>query len=148
MIPARMVARYFLSKVDEDAGDSISNLKLQKLVYYAQAYHLAMYGEPLIPEAIEAWEHGPVVPELYRGYKAHGSGPIPPPDDFDLDAYDARTRSFLDEVYDVFGQYSAWKLRNLTHAERPWLEAFRDGERNRVITHGAMRDFYKDFVTE
>jgi uncharacterized phage-associated protein len=148
MMPARKVARYFLSKVDEDAGDAISNLKLQKLVYYAQAYHLAMYGEPLIPEQVEAWEHGPVVPDLYRSYKQHGSEPIPPPDDFDASEYDPRTRELLDEVYDVYGQYSAWKLRNMTHAERPWSEAYGDGARGRVISHAAMRDFYKDFVTE
>lgn len=148
MIPSRQVAEYFLSKVDEDAGDSISNLKLQKLVYYAQAYHLAMYGLPLIPEPVEAWEHGPVVPDLYHSFKEHGSQPIPPSDDFDASAYDERTRELLDEVYEVFGQYSAAKLRNLTHAERPWKEAYANGARGRVISHSAMREFYKDFVTE
>jgi len=148
MLSARTVARYFLTKVDEDAGDSISNLKLQKLVYYAHAYHLAMHGEPLIPERIEAWEHGPVIPELYRSYKQHGSQPIPAPDDFDQREYDERTRELLDEIHEVFGQYSAAKLRNLTHAERPWAEAYADGARGRVITDDAMRDFYKEFVTE
>ncbi|HET7233941.1 MAG TPA: type II toxin-antitoxin system antitoxin SocA domain-containing protein [Longimicrobium sp.] len=148
MLPARSVARYFLAKVDEDAGDSISNLKLQKLVYYAQAYHLAMYGEPLIPERVEAWEHGPVVPDLYRSYKQHGAEPIPAPDDFDAGEYDPRTRDLLDEIFEVFGQYSAAKLRNLTHAERPWITAYANGARDRVISHAAMREFYKDFVTE
>jgi len=148
MIPAGKVAKYFLSKVEEDVGDGISNLKLQKLVYYAQAYHLAMYDEPLFAEQVEAWEHGPVVPELYREYKNCGSGNIPAPVDFDPEDYDQQSRDLMDEVYDVFGQYSAWKLRNLTHAERPWSEAYEDGSRGRVITHGAMRDFYKDFVTE
>lgn len=148
MIPAAQVARYFLAKVDEDVGDGISNLKLQKLVYYAQAYHLAMYGEPLFPEPVEAWEHGPVVPELYRHYRACGSDNIPAPCDFEPAGYDERTTALLDEVYDVFGQYSAWKLRNLTHQERPWIEAYGDGTRSRVIPHGAMRDFYTAFVTE
>ena len=148
MMPASTVARYFLSKVDEEVGDGISNLKLQKLVYYAQAYHLAMYGEPLFREQVEAWEHGPVVPELYRQYKSYGPGNIPAPANFDPAAYDERTRGLLDEVYDVFGQYSAWKLRQLTHQERPWIEAYADGARGRVISHGAMREFYKEFVTE
>ncbi|HYH81830.1 MAG TPA: type II toxin-antitoxin system antitoxin SocA domain-containing protein [Longimicrobium sp.] len=143
------MAKYFLSKVDEDAGDGISNLKLQKLVYYAQAYNLAMYDEPLFPEQVEAWEHGPVVPDLYRHYKGSGSGNIPPPVDFNPEDYDERSAELMDEVYEVFGQYSAWKLRNLTHAERPWAEAYQDGtERGRVIPVGAMREFYKDFVTE
>lgn len=148
MIPARKVAKFFLSKVDEDAGDGISNLKLQKLVYYAQAFHLAMYDEPLFAEQIEAWEHGPVVPELYRQYKEHGSGNIPDPDDFDPAEYDARSTDLLNEVYDVFGQYSAWKLRNMTHQERPWVEAFEDGARSRIIPEATMREFYKAYVTE
>ncbi|HEV7591149.1 MAG TPA: type II toxin-antitoxin system antitoxin SocA domain-containing protein [Longimicrobium sp.] len=149
MLTATKVAKYFLSKVDEDAGDGISNLKLQKLVYFAQAYHLAMYNEPLFADQVEAWEHGPVVPDLYRHYKAYGSGNIPAPADFNPDDYDQQSAELMDEVYEVFGQYSAWKLRNLTHQERPWMEAYEDGaDRGRVITVGAMRDFYKDFVTE
>ena len=64
-------AKYFLAQASEDAGDLISNLKLQKLVYYAQGFHLALYDEPLFLEAIEAWTHGPVVPDLYRHYKKY-----------------------------------------------------------------------------
>ena len=148
MIPADMVAKYFLAKVDEEVGDGISNLKLQKLVYYAQAYHLAMYDEPLFRDRIEAWEHGPVVPDLYHAYKGCGSGNIPVPQDFEPDKYDERTADLLDEVYNVFGQYSAWKLRNMTHEERPWVEAYEGGERGRVISHRSMREFYRDFVTD
>jgi uncharacterized phage-associated protein len=152
MLSARDVARYFLSKVDEDSGDGISNLKLQKLVYYAQGYHLALYGRPLFAERIEAWEHGPVVPELYRVYREHGSAPIPVPDGFELprqafaspEEHD-RTKALLDEVYDVFGQYSAWKLRNMTHEEQPWKAAYRENA-NREISHEAMHEYYRDYV--
>lgn len=148
MISANQVAKYFLAKADEEVGDGISNLKLQKLVYYAQAYHLAMHGEPLFGDRLEAWEHGPVVPDLYHAYKEYGAANIPAPSDLHLDAYSEETAEFLDEVYNVFGQYSAWKLRNMTHEERPWVEAYENGERGRVISHAAMRDFYKDYVTE
>jgi uncharacterized phage-associated protein len=147
MLSAKAVAKYFLSRVDEDAGDGISNLKLQKLVYYAQGFHLALHGAPLFREQIEAWEHGPVVPELYREYKRYGSASIPSPDDFDPDEYDADVAGLLDEVYDVFGQYSAWKLRNMTHEERPWLEAYGDGDRGRVISPESMREYFKEYVT-
>ena len=58
------VAAYILAKQDDDSGDLISNLKLQKLAYYAQGFCLAMHGRPLFPEAIKAWKHGPVVSEL------------------------------------------------------------------------------------
>ena len=59
------VARYILSRQDQNAGDTISNMKLQKLVYYAQGFALAITGKPLFQEDIEAWEHGPVAPALY-----------------------------------------------------------------------------------
>jgi len=147
MLSARKVAEYFLAKADESVGDGITNLKLQKLVYYAQGYHLALHGTPLFRERIEAWEHGPVVPELYRQYKQWGSGHLPPPAHFDPDGYDRAAAQLLDEVYDVFGQYSAWKLRNMTHEDRPWIDAYQNGERNRVISHAALRDYFKDYVT-
>src|SRR5579863_3866825 len=112
MLSCRDVARYFLSLTDEDAGDLISNLKLQKLVYYAQGFHLAIFGAPLFPEDIYAWNHGPVVPSLYREYRRFGAGAIPSPTDLDDELYDDHARKFLDEVYSVYGQFSAWKLRN------------------------------------
>jgi len=134
------VAKYFLAQVDEDAGDLISNLKLQKLLYYAQGFHLALYDEPLFPEPIEAWTHGPVVPELYYYYKKYGVGAIPYPKDVDFSIYDERTKSLLDEVYSVFGQFSAWKLRNMTHEEEPWkLAAQTSGQ----ISHQSMKEYFK-----
>lgn len=142
------VAKYFLSKVDEEVGDGISNLKLQKLVYYAQGFHLAIHGQPLFSDGIEAWEHGPVVPDLYHAYKTNGSGNIPPPREFDPEAVDPEVARLLDDVYSVFGQYSAWKLRNMTHEEQPWKEAYQETARGRVISHAALRTYFKDYVTE
>lgn len=120
MLSCHDVARYFLAQCDEEAGDLISNLKLQKLVYYAQGFCLALYGRPLFPERIEAWQHGPVVPELYHAYKDNGAGPIPAPQDLDFERFSQDERELLDEVANVYGQFSAWKLRNMTHEEAPW----------------------------
>ena len=69
---AAQVARYFLALTDPDDND-VSNLKLQKLCYYAQGLCSAMRGAPLFVDRIEAWDHGPVVPTLYHEYKQHGS---------------------------------------------------------------------------
>ncbi len=106
-LTARDVADYLLYHVDEDAGDSMSNLKLQKLLYYAQGVHLALTGKPLFLEHIEAWQHGPAVPALYRACKGRGSCPLPRPKKLDLRKYDEQTRFVLDEVQCVFGQYTA-----------------------------------------
>ncbi|HWD00162.1 MAG TPA: type II toxin-antitoxin system antitoxin SocA domain-containing protein [Candidatus Sulfopaludibacter sp.] len=140
------VADYFLTLVDDEAGDSLSNLKLQKLVYYAQGFHLALADKPLFNEPIEAWEHGPVVPSLYRKFKQHGSAPIPRPENgIDIDSYPADVRDLLDEVYQVYGQYSAWKLRNMTHAEPPWIEAHNISP-STVISHDSMRTYFRTLV--
>ncbi len=134
------VAKYFLAQQDETAGDLISNLKLQKLVYYAQGFHLAISDRPLFPEPIKAWIHGPAVPELYQFYKEYGANAIPCPTDIDWNKYDEETRSLLDEVYSVLGQFSAWKLRNMTHEESPWKEASQTGGE---ITHQSLKDYFK-----
>jgi uncharacterized phage-associated protein len=133
------VADYFLSQADPEAGDSISNLVLQKLVYYAQGFSLALFGNPLFPEAIYKWQHGPVVPELYSKYKQYGSGPIPAPEGVELDKFPAEVRELLDEVYAECGQYSAWKLRDMTHSEAPW----RQTAPNAAYSLPGMRDYFR-----
>ncbi|PZP42405.1 MAG: hypothetical protein DI601_18320 [Azospirillum brasilense] len=141
---ANDIARYFLAKADPEIGDIISNLKLQKLCYYAQGFHLALLDRPLFQEPIEAWQHGPVVPELYHAYKHYGSQSIPAPTDLDLASYPEDVRALLDEVYSVYGQYSAWKLRNMTHEEQPWIEAHQAG--GAVIEHAAMQEYFKTLL--
>ncbi len=133
------VADYFLSKTDEEAGDVISNLKLQKLVYYAQGFTLAVTGKPLFNEPIEAWQHGPVVPDLYHKYKDHGAYGIPAPTNVDFSKFSSEIKEILDEVYDVYGQFSAWKLRNMTHEEAPW----KNTEKGDVISLSSMSEYFK-----
>lgn len=144
MISCFDVARYFLAQVEEDAGDSLTNLKLQKLVYYAQGFHLALYDEPLFPEQIEAWQHGPVVPDLYHALKRFGSEPVKLDREVDPDEYTPDVIGLLDEVYSVYGQFSALRLRNITHEEPPWRETT-NGE---VISHKLMKDYFKTQITK
>jgi uncharacterized phage-associated protein len=138
---AHEIARYFVSIVDEEAGDFISNLKLQKLLYYAQGGFLAVYDKPLFPEAIKAWEHGPVVPQVYHAYKKFGARPITV-ETVDLELYAPDIREVLDEVNSVYGQFTAGKLREMTHQEPPW----RDTPLNEVITHEKLKAFFKTLV--
>ncbi len=140
MQTCRTVAKYFLALVDEESGDSLSNLKLQKLVYYAQGIHLALFDTALFPEQIEAWTHGPVVPELYHTYKQFGAAPLPR-ESVDLAAYSQQSREALDEAWTVYGQFSAAKLRNMTHDEAPWKDAYASG--GGVISLESMRVYFK-----
>jgi len=141
------VANYFLKRQDPDAGDLMSNLKLQKLVYYAQGFHLAMEDSPLFNETIEAWEHGPVCVPLYQKYKQYGSEAIPIP--YDADAYEIFSKAIheiLDMVHTYYGQFSAWKLRNLTHEDTPWKDAYHRGRTE--ITHGSMKNYFKTLLVD
>ena len=143
MLSSHDVARYFLSLVNEEVGDSISNLKLQKLVYYAQGFYLALYGKPLFKESIEAWTHGPVIPELYQTYKSSWLSSYPIPNDIDFSIYNSSVKELLNEIYMVYGQYSAWKLRDLTHDEPVWKNAFLNIDK--TISHQDMTSYFKTF---
>ncbi|MGO6684156.1 Panacea domain-containing protein [Rhizobium leguminosarum] len=121
---AQQIASYLLTLPSADDND-VSNLKLQKLCYYAQGLVTSMRGgEPLFHEEFSAWDHGPVVPDLYHRYKEYGSQPIPVVTDFDEEQIDAKDRTALDDIYDYYGQFSAWRLRNMTHEEKPWIDAY------------------------
>lgn len=145
-------ATYILSKQDLNAGDTISNLKLQKLVYYAQGFALAILDAPLFSEPIQAWDHGPVVEALYRHYKQYEAGAIlpPPPDQVESakNHFTPEQLEVLDEVCEVYGQYSAWKLRNFTHEEPPWIETYRKNKQNGEISLHEMKFFFKTLLVE
>lgn len=145
MISCVDVAKYFLSLTDEESGELISNLKLQKLVYYAQGFHLVFYDTPLFSERIEAWTYGPVVPDLYHEYKSHGPCSIPPPSDFDISIYDENTKNLLNEVYKVFAQFSGWKLHEMTHQEPPWKNAYERGAGS-IINHQSLKEYFKTLI--
>lgn len=140
-IDAKQVAQWFLNKNNfmQNLTDTenITNMKLQKLLYYAQGYHLAIYNKPLFGEKILAWEHGPVIKEVYDEYKKFGGDGI----EFDGSIVDfsPQVEEFLEKIYGYFGQYSAWKLRNMTHSESPW----QDTVQNKEIKKELMKEFFK-----
>lgn len=142
MLTCFNVADYFIHLANE-TGSFVSNLKLQKLVYYAQAWHLAFFEEPLFTEDFEAWVHGPVVPDLYHHYKEFGWQPIIEDVDPELppDAYE-----FLGDVADEYFGCDAYELERMTHVEDPWLRARdslpMDVPSNEVIQKEWMQEYY------
>lgn len=123
MVNARDVAEFFVMKGIQDEEEAgISNLKLQKLLYYAKGFHQALFDKALFDEKLWAWTHGPVVPDMYHEYKIYGAGPITV-SQYDSSAkFDEEELELLNEVWSVFGQFSAWKLRDMSHNEKPWLD--------------------------
>lgn len=141
MYNAKDIAEWFLNqnRVQMNFEDSeyITNLKLQKLLYYAQGYFLARKKEPLFNEDFLAWEHGPVIRSIYNEYKVNGSKGIEYEEDFCVNI-DIETERILEDVYEKYGQYTAWKLRNMTHEESPWLTT----PRNEVICKDKIKDYF------
>ncbi len=119
-------------------SEYITNLKLQKLLYYAQGFYLARTNTPLFKEDFLAWEHGPVVRKIYDKYKSNGANGIKYDEDFKV-TIDVETEKILEEVYEKYGQYTAWKLRNMTHEEKPWQET----PRNEVIPKNKIEEYFK-----
>lgn len=119
---AKQIALHILSSVDPHYHD-ISNLKLQKLCYYAQGLMSAMRGVPLFEEKIFAWDHGPIVKDLYYDYKNHGSNPIPL-EGLETVILDPHDEAVLDDILAHYRHYSALGLRDMTHEEDPWKDAY------------------------
>ncbi len=122
------VAKYFLARSLND-GELISNLKMQKLVYYAYAWTLTINKQRLFTESIEAWENGPVIPTLYQKLKKYGAAPIK--ENF-LEAqsiesikskFSPQILKTLDKVYEQYMTLTAFELVVLTHSEKPWRES-------------------------
>lgn len=143
-VSALDVARYLLHLSEsEEEPDHLSNLRLQKLLYYAQAWSLANRDQPLFRDEIEAWTHGPVVRKVYAQFAdCQGgliSGPVGP---FHLSEGD---REFVRSVWEAYREFSATALRNMTHAEDPWRLAYRgpnQGQPPGIITQESMREYF------
>lgn len=145
---ALTIAKWFIAWAEAE-DDELSNLKLQKLLYYAQGHYLARYGRPLFKDELQAWSHGPVVPEVYHVFKESGSAPIvlDVNDPFTWDRVTDEDAEFLGEVWNTYGGFSAGRLRGMTHEEPPWKESFRtNGERGAVISSRPLERFFRQFV--
>jgi len=134
------VAAYIL----EQAGE-MTHMKLQKLVYYAQAWHLVWEEEPLFLEPIQAWINGPVVPELFQALKSKFKVSVGDVSG-NLNRLDFPRIESIKGVLDYYGPKDSQYLSDLTHLEDPWKKARRgipDSERGtREISHASMAEYY------
>lgn len=148
-----------MERAQEEHRD-ITQLKLIKLVYIAYGWDLALTGEKLFNERIEAWKHGPVIPSLYHEFKDYGSQPI---DRFalnlDLDTWDVfspkipdsdeQTRLILDRVWESYKKFSGWALREKTHQiDSPWTKVFKEGVRGIQLDDDDIRAHFQKKIRE
>ena len=147
---AENVAKYLIylasqaSVGDNKEREGITNLKLQKVLYFAQAYYLSKIGKPLFSDNIEAWEYGPVIPDVYHKFKSKGSNPIICEEDKSSLSDD--DKEILKKVWGTFGGYSASKLVDIAHAHTPWKEANKSA--SKVISHKAIKEYYAPLLNK
>lgn len=138
------VAKYILKQKGET-----TTMKLQKLVYYCQAWSLVWDEKPLFHERIEAWSNGPVVRELFDRHRGKFRIRSVKGDDHILNETQMET---IDAVLDYYGEKSSQWLSDLTHMEDPWKNARRglsDSNRSdREITHAALAEYYENLSRE
>ncbi len=145
-VTALSVAEYFVDRANKEEK-KITNKKLQKLVYYAQAWSLVLRDKKLFNEKIEAWVHGPAIKSVYIKYKDFGFNPIEKETDRDvIKSISADSQKLLDSVWSVYGNLDAGYLEMLTHSEKPWQEA-REGLQSsenseNEISLKTMKKFY------
>lgn len=133
--------------IDEGVTEGITNLKLQKILYFAQAASLSLNQTPLFDDDFEAWKFGPVIPGIYHQYKEYGNAPIISSSGELSTDLDDETKMLLEGIWELFGKFSAAELVNITHNHSPWKEAFYSGKENTVIQKSVLENYYKRFFS-
>lgn len=135
------VARYIID-YEATQGRTVSNLRLQKLLYFIQAQFIANTPNesPCFSERMEAWDFGPVVPCVYREYKYCGSAAIPP-EEPNTSIFLPTDRELINSMLDYCGHMTTSTLVDITHAQDPWCNAYHNFLGNE-ITLESMRDYF------
>ena len=140
---AREIANWFVERAGRE-GQRLSIMHLLKLIYIAHGWYLETRGRPLISNRIEAWQYGPVIPDVYNTFRPGGIEVAAPVPGFRFNL-DKDTAGFLDEIYEIYGSMSAFRLSDLTHVPGgPWDWASREGGYYAEIPDDLILKHYKD----
>lgn len=137
------IANFFVQLACDLQDGSMDNLKVNKMVYYAQAWSIAKNKRLLFDEDIQAWDYGPVIPSVYHAYKSCGKNSIAEPQEhFDESRLSAEDLELLIDVYQTYGKYTGRALIDMTHSpDEPWKHVYRYGQNN-PISVSLLRDFF------
>jgi len=145
------VANYFIH-LSNQSKSTISNKKLQKLVYYAQVWSLVLNDEKLFSERIEAWVHGPAIPVVYKKFKGFEFNPIMIDTSKLAFVFTSKQKKLLDSIWSIYGKHTAGYLEALTHSELPWQEARKDVSASEassnIISLKTAKQFYAGKLEE
>lgn len=151
--PASLIAYAFVKKgIDE--GLFVTQMKLQKLVYFAQGAHLAKYHKPLLNENFQAWKYGPVIPEIYQDFKFYGSRPITntnsyvPSDSVRAPYFlDAEAHDTINYTWGVLKDFSAMSLSRWTHQpDTPWAKVYDPNAKSTPIPNDEIQQYFEKLL--
>ena len=157
--PSPSIANEFLKQASE-AEQPLTAMQLQKLCYLSHGFSLALFDKPFTNDKIEAWDYGPVYPDLYDAVKRYGGAPIAelihqsnwaekeevrgPVMKADLSADE---RELTETVWKDYGSFEAFQLSALTHEDdSPWAKVYRPGQRNLVIEDSLIKSYFLDLT--
>lgn len=144
MYDINQIADYFIEKVDQNSGDTITNLKLQKLLYFAWGWYLTLHKQELFEGCPESWRYGPVFSKIYQRFDGRSNRPITGEDMLTVcGGIEREVQEFLDDIWVEYGQYTAEKLANITHDDPAWLQGQKQGYRQPMMRDTVVR-YFKD----
>lgn len=151
--PASVIAYAFVKKGIEE-GNYVTQMKLQKIVYFAHGYHLAKYGEPLINEEFEAWKFGPVVNAIYQDYRLYGSDNIIDTGLITNESAElketkpnAPAMDAINYTWQVTKHLNAGQLSRWSHLDgSPWAQVYNDGQFSIPIKNTSIQDYFKNLL--
>jgi uncharacterized phage-associated protein len=148
---APLIAYAFVKK-GLDTGKPVTQMKLQKMAYFAHGYHLARYGEPLIKEDFEAWQFGPVAPSIYNEFNLYGSDPImmeePARVEQALRTLPPQAWEAINYTWEATKDISAYKLSGWTHKrDAPWAAAYRPNVPGTIIPNSDIKAYFTKFLS-
>ena len=144
MLKALDVANFFVDLANNTVEECMTNLRVNKFLYFAQAWSLVRLNKPLFEEEIQAWQLGPVVPSVYRAFQPCGYDRIKDvATDYSLEAFSPEQIELLLDVARYYGQYSSTKLIDMTHEKGgPWDEVYEMGVPFIVISKDNMKNYF------
>ena len=144
MCKAIDVANFFVDMANNDPDDCMTNLRVNKLLYFAQAWSLVRRGERLFNSQIQAWQYGPVVPEVYQAFKPCGRERISSVSgEYSPDLFDSDELTILLDVLREYGKYSSPALVGFTHAKgTPWEKVYDCDKRGIEITDESLIEYF------
>ena len=143
------IAKYIIAEFHE-IGDLITNMKVQKLLYYVQGWHLGLYKKPLFEETFQAWVHGPVQYEVYNEYKEYRWNPIS--HEVIKPKLSKSLIEHINQVLETYGGETAYMLELMSHQETPWVEARQglpaDSLCTNIISNETMKNFFAKLASK